>query len=120
MGARLSDRQNQALAVLAIATAAIGFGLFGADWELQSTGELNTEIGAIYYWDAAGGYSGLDRLLLCGSLGCRQDFAARGCRQRPGTGSGAGVVNGGGDAMPGMAVSDQGILVTIVNDTLLA
>ena len=61
MGARLPDRQNQALAVLAIATAAIGFGLFGADWELQFTGELNTEIGAIYY--------GMQLAAILGSIG---------------------------------------------------
>ena len=48
MGAKLSDRQNQALAILAIATAAIGFGLFGADWELQAQGEQNKGISLIY------------------------------------------------------------------------
>ena len=32
----MSDRQNQALAILAIATAAIGFGLFGSDWEWRT------------------------------------------------------------------------------------
>lgn len=70
MAARLSDRQNQALAILAIATAAIGFGLFGADWELRppnrpGTGavliyaaQLAATLGAIGYyfavlWDAA-------------------------------------------------------------------
>ena len=48
MGVKLSDRQNQALAILAIATAAIGFGLLGADWDLQSPGKQSTGIPLIY------------------------------------------------------------------------
>lgn len=48
MGVKLSDRQNQALAILAIATAAIGFGLFGADWELQSPDKQSAGIPLIY------------------------------------------------------------------------
>ena len=38
------DRQNQALAILAIATAAIGFGLFGPDWELQFPTSKDPEV----------------------------------------------------------------------------
>lgn len=48
MGVKLSDRQNQALAILAIATAAIGFGLLGADWELQSPDKQSAGISLIY------------------------------------------------------------------------
>lgn len=46
MSGKSSDRQNQAVAILAIATAAIGFGLFGADLELQfpSARDLRLEI----------------------------------------------------------------------------
>ena len=32
----MKHRQNQALAILAIATAAIGFGLFGSDWQWRT------------------------------------------------------------------------------------
>ena len=41
------DRQNQALAILAIATAAIGFGLFGPDWELQIPTAKDPEVSFI-------------------------------------------------------------------------
>ena len=60
MGARLSDRQNQALAVLAIATAAIGFGPFGVDWELQSADGLKG-IGLFYF--------GMQLAAILGSIG---------------------------------------------------
>ena len=44
MNVKLADRQNQALVILAIATAAIGFGLFGIDLNLQTPTADGTEI----------------------------------------------------------------------------
>ena len=44
MSVKLSDRQNQTVAILAIATAAVGFGLFGVDIDLQIPSAENPEI----------------------------------------------------------------------------
>ncbi len=44
MSVKLSDRQSQAVAILAIATAAIGFGLFGVDLDLKVPSAENPEI----------------------------------------------------------------------------
>ena len=64
MKVKLPDRQNQALAILAIATAAIGFGLFGVDFDLQTPTAANPDtvlafaarlagiLGALVYYSA--------------------------------------------------------------------
>ncbi len=59
MSPKLSDRQNQALAILAIATAAIGFGLFSFDWDWQIPTQGNPETGFALMAQTIGTFSAL-------------------------------------------------------------
>ena len=54
MSAQASDRQNQALGILAIATAAIGFGLFGADIKLLTPTSPNPAFILVFIVQAYG------------------------------------------------------------------
>lgn len=50
----MKDRQNQSLAILAIATAAIGFGLFGSDWEWRTLASNDPYAPLLYTVQALG------------------------------------------------------------------
>lgn len=50
----MNDRQNQALAILAIATAAIGFGIFGSDWEWRTLSSNDPYAPLLYTVQALG------------------------------------------------------------------
>ena len=54
MPAPANDRQNQALGILAIATAAIGFGLFGADINLPTPTSPNPAFILVFIVQASG------------------------------------------------------------------